>query len=534
MKQYRSIRPPTPALADAVRAGLERANYTADAVLDAIGQAGQADLARNHSWAAAVVLDGRRDALATLIRLFILQRPQPVSAVAAAGLTGLIEAGLLAEVPGGVDWVGASRANGVGAAGGGGAAGPGAGDPDDASGQVRALVDLRPYADEVAGVAGWVVSDHTATLDTAGRRPRPDHVLGISPASVSLSQITPAHRVGRALDLGTGSGVQCLRLSAQADQVVATDLNPRALALANWTFALNGLTVDARLGSLYQPVADQRFDLITTNPPFVIAPPQARRLLYRETELPGDDLMRLVVSQAGDRLNPGGSLHVVGNWAHLAGQPWSDRLTGWLPPGCDAIAVQREQLDPYEYIEVWLADAGLAGRPDYQVRYEQWLAYFKHLGIEAVGLGWITLVKSASAVSRLTDVDWPGPVTQPVADDLMAHLAGLDLAELPDDALLDQHWRLAAGTIQQTVGPAGSADPSQVSLRRVDGLCRAIAVDPGLGGVLGACDGELSLRQIIAAVAELLAVDPAGLTARLVPQIRQLITTTWLTPAKSV
>lgn len=533
MKPIRSIQPPTPEVVAATRAGLERADYTADAVLDAIGPAGQADLERNHGVAAARALGGRDDPLATLIRLFILQQAQPAVAVAAAGLTGLVGAGLLTA---------ASRAEGAALDGAldeapGEAAGRG--DPtapgdDGPVGMIRAAVDIRPYADESTDVAGWVVSDQTATLDTARGRPPTDHVLGISPASVSLSQITPWRPIGRALDLGTGSGVQCLRLARQADQVVATDLNPRALALARWTFDLNGLTVDQRLGSLYQPVANDTFDLIMTNPPFVIAPPGPGRLLYRETGLPGDDAMRTVVAQAGARLNDGGSLHVVGNWAHVRGQPWGERLAGWVPSGCDAVIVQRERLDPYEYAEVWLADAGWTGSARYRRRLDDWLAYFDLLDIEAVGLGWVALVKSGRAGRRVTCLDWGSAVVQPVADDLMAHLAAFDLADLSVDALLDTAWRLAPGVIQTIVGRPGLAEPDRVMFTRSDGLGRAIDLDAALAGVLGACDGELTLRQIVLAVADLLTpsgvgADPAALISRLVPDIRRLIADTWLT-----
>ena len=54
---------------------------------------------------------------------------------------------------------------------------------------------------------------------------RADHVLGVSSASNSLAQLTVRDRVGSALDLGTGSGVQAMHLTQHADRVVGTDLN---------------------------------------------------------------------------------------------------------------------------------------------------------------------------------------------------------------------------------------------------------------------------------------------------------------------
>jgi hypothetical protein len=483
-----------------LREDLVRADYYVDPVMAAIGAAGQAGLARNHTIAASRALAGRDDPLATLIRLFVLQQPQPAAAVAAAvDWRSLAELGLV--VADGDQW--------------------------------RASLDIRPFEDQTDAVSGWVVSDHTAALDTANPTPRPDQVLGVSSASIALAQITDRRPVDKALDLGTGCGVQSLHLARHCRQVVATDLNPRALTLASLTFGLNGVAVATRCGSLYEPVASDTFDLIATNPPFVIAPPTATPLLYRQGTQSSDDLMREVVAGAGPRLALGGSAHVVGNWLHLRGTAWQDRVASWVPPGCDGFVVQRELLDPYEYIEIWLADAGLAGRDEYRARYDQWLDYFDHLGVEAVGLGWVTLVKSGSAAPRVICEHWPYPVAQPVAADLMAHLAAMAYADWSQQQIVERRWRLAPGATQETLGAPGQADPAHVVLRRSDGLRRAIDVDAGLGGILGACDGELTLSQIIPAVAELLQVDPVGLAEQVMPGLRHLISQTWLTPVSS-
>ena len=61
---------------------------------------------------------------------------------------------------------------------------------------------------------------------------RKDHVLGIGQASLTLAQITERTPVARALDVGTGCGIQTFHLLAHADHVTATDISPRALAFA--------------------------------------------------------------------------------------------------------------------------------------------------------------------------------------------------------------------------------------------------------------------------------------------------------------
>ncbi|MDR1386179.1 MAG: methyltransferase [Propionibacteriaceae bacterium] len=482
-----------------LREALWAADYLIDPVMAAIGPAGQAGLARNHTAAAERALGRRDDALATLIRLFILQQEQPLAAVRRAlDPDPPLAAGLLGST---------------------------------AAGRIRAKVDLRPYgADD--GTAGWLVSDHTATLDTARGRPRPDHVLGVSPASISLVQIGDRARVGRALDLGAGCGVQSLHLARRADQVVATDLNRRAIELAQLSFGLSQVEVDLRQGSLFQPVADQTFDRIVTNPPFVISPPGGRRLIYRENSAPGDELTRQVVRQSAAHLSPGGELSLVGNWAHLAGGDWRERLADWVPPGCDAVIVQRERLDPDHYAEIWLADAGWAGTPSYRGRLDRWLAYLDGLGVEAIGLGWIRLRRSERSDRSVTVLDWPQPVIQPVGDDLTAHLDAAAWAAWSDQAVWAAHWVLAPDAVQETAARPGEEHPARVWLRRQSGLGRLVEVDTALGGVLGACDGDLALGDIVAAVAALTDQAPAGLAARLGPVLRQLIAEAWLRPVR--
>ena len=102
----------------------------------------------------------------------------------------------------------------------------------------------------------------------------PDHVLGISSAATSLAQLTVREPVARALDLGTGCGVQALHLAAHAQQVVATDVNKRALELTRFNAELNAVAdrIEVREGSFFDPVAGELFDLVATNPPFVISP----------------------------------------------------------------------------------------------------------------------------------------------------------------------------------------------------------------------------------------------------------------------
>jgi methylase of polypeptide subunit release factors len=467
-------------------------DYRVGPVVELIGAEAHQALARNITIPAACALQDRDDPLAVLTRLWLLQLPVPRLALEHA-LPGLLEAltsaGILAL------------------------------DGD----RVRAVVDIRPYASDEGEF--WVAADLTPNLDTLTAPIRPDHVLGVSAASATLAQLTLRRPVENALDLGTGCGVQSLHLARHSGRVVATDLNSRACELARLTFALNATAVDVRLGDLYRPVAGERFDLIVANPPYVMSPPGSTRLTYREGDATADSLVRHVVTEGAAHLADGGVLQVLANWAHVRGEDWTDRVGGWLAgTGCDAHVVQREMLDPYAYIEVWLADAGLAGSPAYADHYRAWRDYFERLRIDAVGLGWLVLRNARRAEPWVRIEDWPHPMEQPIGPALAAELDAVDrLSGMTEDQILDTRWRLADDVIEETTGRPGQADPQHIVLRQQTRMRRAYALDTATAGILGACDGELTLAEIIAAVSALVGADPAALTRETLIRVRELI-----------
>lgn len=491
--------------AHALAGHLADAGYTLEATTARLGDSGVSALARNTTLAARDALGDAADPQADLIRLFLLHDAVPAARLQAAlgELAPLREAGVLIG-------------DGTGA---------------------HAGIEIRPYAatadpGEPGSFEGWVAHDLIPTLDGRIDAPRSDYVLGLSPASSTLAQMTIRRPVGRALDLGTGCGVQSLHLATHSDHVVATDLNPRAVAFARLTAALNGLSLDVREGSLYEPVAGEGFDLIVTNPPYVMSPPGGERLVYREGGFTGDGLVEQVVRGGAMHLNPGGTLQVLGNWAITADRPWQDRLADWIgPTGADALVLQREHLDVYEYIEVWLHDAGLVGTPHYAARYREWLDYFADQGITGVGMGWIMLHAAGRERPDLRFEEWPHAVVQPVGPAFADHQRGVAEASLDDDDLLTATWTLRPDVDLETLGRPGEADPEHVVYRQRYGFGRAVETDTALGAVLGASDGELDAATLIHAVADILDADPDALARDLLPRLRDLIRQGYLSRA---
>lgn len=475
----------------ALREALNSADYTYAAVAELLGETAHSALSRNETVPGLRRTRGGSP-LETLTRLFLLQTPVSV-AEADQALPGLVDRlcneGLL----------------------------------EQSIGEVAARMDIRPYATDDEDL--WVISDLTPGLDGTPNRVGTDHVLGISSAATSLAQLTLRDPVTRALDLGTGCGVQALHLAQHSTQVVATDINRRALWMTELNARLNGVRpghIDVREGSFFEPVRGETFDLIATNPPFVISPATDERLVYRDSGLPGDRVVEDIVRAAPRLLTEGGWCQILANWVIPAGGDWAARLGEWITD-CDAWVVQREVIDPAGYVELWLKDAGLQGTPDYVRRYDTWLEWFERQGIDGVGFGWINLRRTDAAPTLLLE-EWPYDVEQPIAPAIGAWGDAVDVRrDLSDADLLAERPVLRSDVQQETFGAPGAEDPATIVLRQQRGMRRAKDLDTAMAAFAGACDGDLSVQQTLTAIASLLEVDAAELIAEKLPQISQLI-----------
>ena len=488
-----------------LRADLTAARFTVDR-LDALwGSAAEAALGRGNRVPAERALAGRADPAATLARLFVLGEPVACddadAALPALGVPGAVDLALLA-IEGDV---------------------------------VRPLVDLRPYGYfDTRGAGEWWIASDLGDLAT-GRELRVDHVLGVGGASVTLSGLQLPDPVDSVLDLGTGCGIQALHARRWAARVVATDISERALEFARLNAELNGVDgIEFRLGSLFDPVAGERFDRIVSNPPFVITPrdPRVPAYEYRDGGLEGDALVATVVAGAREHLVPGGIAQLLGNWEYRsagAGVDGLERAAEWADAaGLEVWIIEREQLDPARYAETWIRDGGTrAGTPEFERLCRVWLEDFERRGVSAVGFGYLLLRNPVGvrALSRTERLDAP---IAAAAAGLGAHfsavLAAHDrMAHLTDREVLATRFAVAGDVTEERSHWPGEQDPTVIVLRQGGALRRELQVGTELAAVVGACDGELSLGAIVAAVAELLEIEPDELVASLVPQVRELV-----------
>ncbi len=526
-----SFPPPvvTPEQAASLRADLSESGWGVEAVATLLGEAADAALRREirlpalRSVRAALAAGADSSPVAVLTALFMLGEPVLATVLdAALPRTGAAGAAVIGLV----------------------------GEPDEA-GYVRARVDLRPHeaVDDAGEIRWWVASDLGELV--TGRALAPDHVLGIGGAGLTLAGLTPRTRVRNALDLGCGCGIQTLYLLRHAEHVVATDVSERALSFTAFNAALAGVCVtgdpDAgsgggggRLellrGSLLEPVAGRRFDLIASNPPFVLTPPAVREaglplMEYRDA---GGPVLPELVAGLREHLEPGAAAVMLGNWEHRGADSWREAVATWIPEGLDGWVIEREVQDPVEYATMWLRDGGLTPERDaegFDAALGAWIDDFEVRGVQGVGFGYLIVhrpLRPRDPWRLLEEVTTSGQgvLGHHVAEvlEVRERLAGLD-----DDAVADLRPVLAPDVTEERHFIPGAAEPTVILLRQGGGLGRTIRASTVVAALAGVADGELSVGQIASAVVALTGEDAIGLRAEMVEATRHLITVGFLT-----
>jgi len=431
--------------AAALGAALRRLDYTEDALDDLLGEDSHS------SRPADLLVHARRlpqTKQATAIRLLFLARPVPRDdAVRALGERGVaaLAATELAEV--GQD--------------------------------VVPLARVIPVHDLLLAADGFSRGDDDP----------PDYVAPYTPTSRLCDALTPRPRIRSALDVGTGSGVHALLAARHAGRVVATDVNPRALAFTELNAALNDLgNVETRRGGLFDPAGDETFDLITCNAPFVVSP--ETRWAYRDTELPGDELSALVVREAAARLADGGYATLLVSWlASDPEQPHARALEWAAGTGCDAWILPVYAADPLDHAAGW--NDHLADDPDeFSDAVDRWVAYLDELGARWVSEGAVLLHRRPGPVSaRVDEVDED---ELEMADRQLRRAFANRAAGLRGQALLRAPLSLAPTARVEQVAKRGKVVATRVVLE--EGTHPVVDVPPRLAGPLVKLDGKTRFR----------------------------------------
>lgn len=340
-----------------------------------------------------------------------------------------------------------------------------------------------------------------------------------------LRRLTMRDRVGTALDLGCGCGVHALLAAGHCDEVVATDISAAAVKFTRFNAVLNEIdNVEVLEGDLFEPVAGRQFDLILSNPPFIIGP--SSDFTYRDNPLELDEFCRLVAREGAAFLNDGGHLQMLSEWVETSEQLARDRVAGWVDGlGCDAWVLRGTPKSPYRYVAGRLTDlAGSDYRP--ATSYEDWLAYFEERDVRAINPGMLVLRRRRGA-NWFHMLTVPGEPTEDVGTAVRERIAACDFLELcqDDDSLLDATLRIptAVELEQRFLRSDEGWSSTRVALQVTDGLPLEAEIDLPVLAFLNQVDGKRNVRECIASFCELTAAEPGELTRQLLPAIRLFI-----------
>jgi SAM-dependent methyltransferase len=236
------------------------------------------------------------------------------------------------------------------------------------------------------------------------RLPRGDAVYPPSSDSALLSEVVHCKPGARVLDLCTGSGVQALMQAQGAEAVVAIDVNPRAVAMVRYNAGLNDVNnLEARVGDLYSPVRDERFDLILANPPFVSSPYE-QAPSYHSGGPTGDRVLRRVIRGWRGHLSKGGHAFAVSHIGSRRGATIDAVARNWFRgfPG-RALVLVLETGTAFDLAAAQSLFALRQGLSAYEREQKRWLDYLRRHRIENISLILIAAERSGRAKVEVVD-----------------------------------------------------------------------------------------------------------------------------------
>ncbi len=355
-----------------------------------------------------------------------------------------------------------------------------------------------------------------------------DVVTGVTNPAILLADLTIRKRVRTALDLGTGGGIQALLLSNHCERVVAVDVNPRALEYARLNASLNGVeNLELRLGSWFEPVADERFDIITANPPYVISPDSS--FLYRDSGMPADSLCRQLITAAPGFLAEGGFAHMLISWALRGGEEWPEPLRRWVEGmQCDAWLLHYHTEDPLTHAAKWNQRSSSVDLPRYADALDRWTDYYRREGIQQIAFGAVILRRRSGGSNWVRADSFHAGRGSSAGLVLRVFEAEDFLCDLTDDGkLLGERFALAPEhRLEQRLASSGGVwHLQEATLTLTQGIAFQGSLDIHSAELLQRLDGRRTLKQTVAKLSrdlELSTGDAAALTEAAVAMIKRL------------
>lgn len=292
-------------------------------------------------------------------------------------------------------------------------------------------------------------------------------VMGFGESTIELCRAAyTAKGKERVLDLGCGSGTLALALARPGSRVIATDINPRALALTELNARLNGLTnIETRQGDLLAPVAGEELDLVVSQPPFVPRLEGAEGATFLYGGHVGDELALSLLRGLAPRLAPSGRAVLRIDWPDRGDAPLESRLREALGEQGDLLVLRAPLVSPEDHATAYAAGLHPVLDASFEREVERRLAHLQRAGIRGI-FPTLTIVQKTGAARGRTHGLEVRPfgqihVTSERIDKL---LAARSIAGDPS-RLLAAQLRVPEGTVlaQEQVGPGAEVESTLVA-----------------------------------------------------------------------
>ena len=396
-----------------------------------------------------------------------------------------------------------------------------------AGGNVRSKVNLIPYG------AGWFASDFIRQHTEAPE----EFVMGLSPVTRLLFNLSPRQQSNSVLELGCGAGWLSQQVRRAGIRATGTDILPRALAFARFNEKFAGISgVEWLQGAWFEPVAGRRFDLICCNPPYVQSP--GGPLTFRETAPGSEQPCAHVLHHAAEYLNPGGIACVLINWSHRGPDDWTQAPLEWTPAaGVRRWLFQFQVQNPVEYAWQWIRpDQRFPDADSASAELDRWLAHHAAAGTSSISSGFMILQRCEPGQEwTRTDSRATGELSPNAHEEVMRALTNETwLQSAPSDAdLLGRRYLVPDGIhaeIGTTLGDHGWQDRA-IRLTSPGKLTYDGQIDENLMRLLELCrKGQRPADMVAELLSRPQFKDVKDLDARIAALTRELIRFALITP----
>ncbi len=361
-----------------------------------------------------------------------------------------------------------------------------------------------------------------------------DYVMGIGQSSLTLANATIRKKALKTLDLGTGCGFQAFLAAGHSDFVLGTDQNPRAIEIAGFNAMLNGFAnMDFKKGNLFEPAGQNSFDLIVTNPPFVISP--EKRYTYRDGGMDGDKISRAIAEKAPLYLNKGGFCQILCNWVQANDEDWKQSLKSWFEnTGCDVWVIRSESRDAATYATTWIRHTEKAAPEEFPARFEAWMNYYDTRAIDSIGAGIIIMRKSSGKSCWFHADEAPDKMLGPCGNAIEKGFKVFDfLHKLKNDEDFLKLSLIASNDLrlERISAPSqnGWVDES-FGIYLVKGLAYAGDIDFYVADIISRCNGKKPLKEILNELAARVGKPADDIAAPFCGIIKGLVERSFLLP----